>query len=190
MTRNTPIGFLEGVGVALLAAVAAGAGYVLLRLVLDPAQALSLLITAVGLGYLLYLLARTEDRTGRISAVILWATLSTATLALAPGLALPVQLGLLWLVRSLYHQQGLIGAGLDLALWLLGLGGALWAIRAGGSVALAVWTLLLIQALFPLIRSWPHPSPRGASGEVPATGPDRFERALHEAETCLRRLNA
>ncbi len=185
MNGARPIGFLEGVAVALLAALAAGAGWVLLRLLFSPAQTLPLLITGLGLGYLLYLLARTDDRTGRISAVVAWALISSATLILAPTLALPVQLGLLWLVRSLYHQQGLIGAGLDLGLWLFGLGGALWAMDAGAGIALAVWTALLIQALFPMIPSRPH-----RQRLDPDAGPDRFERALRDAEASLRRLDA
>jgi hypothetical protein len=189
MKRGSPIGFLEGVVVALAVAVGAGAGRVLLRLLFGPEQTLALMITGLGLVYLLYLLARADDRTGRISAVLAWCLISAATLILAPDLALPVQLVLLWLIRSLYHQQGVIGAALDLGLWLLGIGGALWAIQGSGSLALAVWTLLLIQALFPLIPAWTRPAAVDPFDGTIDTGSDRFERALRDAESSLRQLD-
>jgi len=189
MSARTAIGFLPGVAVALVAAIGAGAGWVLLRLALGPAQVLPLLITGLGLGYLLYLLVCTDERIGRVSAVVAWGLISSATLILAPSLALPVQLALLWLLRSLYHQHGPIGAVLDLGLWLLGLGGALWAIQATGSIALAVWTLLLIQALFPLIPQWT--GRRGTrSSDAGSPSSDHFERAHRDAEASLRRLDA
>lgn len=185
MNRQPPIGFLEGVAVALTGALGGGAAWVLLRALFAPASALPLLISGLGLGYLLYLLARAPTPVGRVSAVLAWVVLTGVTLALAPALLLAVQLGLLWLVRALYHQHGLVGALADLALWLLGLGGALWAIQGTGSMALAVWTWLLIQALFPLL-----PGPRSAAaGAVPGTNsPDRFEQALRDAQAGLRRL--
>jgi len=188
MKRRPPIGFLEGVAVALVAAIGAGAGWVLVRLLFGPPQTLAMLITGLGLVYLLYLLARADDHTGRVSAVVAWCLITAATWILAPDLALPVQLGLLWLIRSLYHQRGLIGAGLDLGLWLLGIGGALWAIEGSGSIALAVWTLLLIQALFPLIPAWTRRADPDPLDDISGTAHDRFERALRDAEASLRQL--
>jgi hypothetical protein len=182
MSRSRP-GFLEGVVVAVVASLAGGALYRLLAALLGAPDALTSTAAAVGLGYLLYLLQRSDEPAGRISTVLVWLATTAACSVLSPGLVLPVQLALVWVVRALYHQPGLIAAAADLGLVLLGLGAALWALTGTGSLAAALWCFFLVQALFSAI-----PSPR-PSRAVP--GPDdRFGNAERSAARILRRRHA
>ena len=145
--------FLEGVVFAALAALGAALGLFALDLIGPRREAFVLVLGALGLAYLLYLLARAPERAGRVVAVTLWA-LATATVAALwpdPGSMLLTQAGLLWLTRALYHQGSLRGALADLALIAAGLAAAAWAGATTGSLFLAVWTGFLVQALFPLL---------------------------------------
>jgi hypothetical protein len=182
MTRPT---FLEGVGVALLASLGAGAAYAGLGLFFPVGLALRLVIAGLSLGYLLYLLGRSRERVGRISLLLLWGLMAAGSWLL--GLSLPLyvlaHLGLVWLVRVLYHQSGFLAALLDLGLAALGLGAALWAAGHSGSLFLACWSFFLVQALFTAIPV------RFGGGPAPANpADDRFEQAHRAAEAALRSL--
>jgi len=182
MTQQRP-GFLEGVAVAVLASLAGGALYWLLRLVVATPEALAATLAGLGLGYLLYLLRRAAERVGRITAISIWIVATGACAALAPELLLPLQLALIWLVRALYLQPGLLAAAADLGLLSLGLGAALWALSSTGSLAVALWSFFLVQALFPAAADLLQP--RLAGTPEPD---DRFARAERRASACLRRL--
>jgi hypothetical protein len=184
--------FLEGALVALIGAVAASIIDTMLRLALPPREALALTAAALGLGYLLYLLARSGERVGRVLLVLAWVPVTAASLALAPGVWSPVlvQLGLIWLARVWCFQGTPTAALLDLGLILTGAAAALWAGIHSGSLFLAVWSLLLVQALFGSIPARPgHPvtgTHPGAAGT--AAAPDPFDLACRSAEGALRRI--
>ena len=74
--------FLEGAGVALIASILGGGAALVLAPVLGNATALHLVIASVGLGYLLYLLARARARVGRVCILALWALGTGAAMAL------------------------------------------------------------------------------------------------------------
>lgn len=185
MTRP---GFLEGALVALAASLTAGALFATLALPLSAVPALRWVVALVAFGYLIYLLGRSRARVGRVSAVLVWTLVSG--LALALHLPLPIfvliHAGMAWLVRSLYFHGGLVAALADLGLTLLGLAAGVWALTQSGSLFLAVWCLMLVQALFGAI-----PADLGQGGATAAQAPDdAFERAHRGAEAALRRMHS
>ncbi len=176
--------FAEGVLVALSGALAAAVGAQVLALILAPPAALSWVVVGLGLGYLVYLLGRSRERIGRLLTFIVWLFTTLVVGTLFPGIWPQVlaQLGLLWLARSLYYQSTPLGALLDLGLGLIGLAAAVWALERTGSLFLAVWSLLLIQALFSSIPSRAGEEPLGR------VETDTFANAERTAERALRRL--
>ncbi len=184
MTRPS---FAEGVAVALAAALGGGALFAALAPWLGAAPALRLLAAGLGLAYVLYLLGRGERRAGRPTTLALWAAAALLLWLLPLGLPLYLlaHLGLVWLVRSLHFHAGPLAALADLALGGLALAAALWAAERTGSVALALWCLFLVQALFVAIPARPGGAPAAAAGD----GGRRFERAERSAHAALRRLS-
>ena len=178
----------NGLIVAVAASLAAGAMFSLLAGVAGAAPALKLVASALGLGYVIYLLGVSGERTGRVTAVAGWCLITCIAWAVAPTLSvyLLIQLGLLWLVRSLYHHSGLLPALADMGLTVLGLAAAVWALQRTGSVFLTTWCFFLVQALWPLI-----PQPRRRHNRQPAAVLQPacgFESAHRAAEAALRKL--
>ena len=180
--------FFEGVAVAAVASLAAGACYAALALVFPSAGVMRLVVAALSLAYVVYLLKRTEERIGRIVAIAVWVAAALALWIFAPSslFYLAGHLGLVWLVRSLYFHGSLLSALADLGLVALGLAAAVWAATQTHSVALSVWTFFLVQALFVTIP------PRLASSESAARElpEDPFQRAHQAAEAALRRMHS
>lgn len=180
--------FFEGVGVAFGASLFGGVLHGALSGLFFGVWPLQLLITAMALGYLLYLLSRTQERVGRVSALLLWALVSVTTWLI--GLPLPLylllQLGLIWLVRSLYFYSSLFCALADLGLTALGLAAAVWAMFQTGNLFLAIWCFFLLQALFVAIpASLERKSVKGTVNTE-----DSFQHARRAAETALRKLSS
>ena len=183
MTRP---GFVEGAGVALALALGGGIAFAALVPMLAGGLVLRGVVAACALGYLLYLLARSGARAGRVTAVAAW--LATTVLAwwFAPSLLLFLlaQAGFLWLLRALLFHRGALAALADLGLTALGLAAAGWALARTGSVGAALWCFFLVTALFAFI---PPRFPRRAAPE--SSTPDRFQQAQRAAETALRELS-
>lgn len=180
--------FFEGVALALAASLAGSALYTALTTVLPSGWVLRGLIAGLGLVYVLYLLTRSRERVGRVTALTAWALAAGAAWFIEPPLGpyVLVHLGLIWLVRSLYFYSSVIPALADLGLNALGLAAAVWAATQSGSVFLSIWCFFLVQALFVAIPT----QLRGKTGNRKPDdgGQDRFERAHRAAETALRRL--
>lgn len=177
--------FLEGVLVALLAALGASIAQSVLELALTRSAALELIVAGLGLAYSLYLLARARERAGRIVVVIGWVVATGLAWSLAPGplTQVLVQAGLAWLIRGLYHRASPLASLLDLGLILLGLASALWAGLHTGSLLLAVWCLFLVQAAFGAIAQ------RTAAQGPGDTAPDPFDLAGRAADRAVARLS-
>ena len=177
--------FIEGAGVALLLAVAAGIGLPGLTWLLGAGTAARALTALLALAYLIYLLGRSSERAGRAVVLVLW-TLIAALLWIS-GLPLSIyllaHLALAWLVRVLYFHPGPLAALADLGLTGAALVAAVGTYLHTESPALSVWCLFLVQALFVLIPVRARP---GAADPQE----DRFERAHRNAETAVRRLSA
>lgn len=176
--------FLEGVALALGASLTGGILFSALVPLLGSGLTLRLLIAGIALGYLIYLLNRGQRRTGRVSLLAAW-TLLAGLLGL---LELPLPAYLLahllaiWLARCLYFYSSLLPALADLGLSGLSLAAAIWALSHSGSLMLAIWSLLLTQALFVAIP------PRIGGGTATRQLEDPFERAHRNAQSAINRI--
>ncbi len=182
-------GLLEGITLAIGASLGGGILAALLPTVLSDYASAQILISMLGLGYLIYLLKRSSERTGRVVMVVLWLIASLTCLLLEPSLLsmLLVQATLIWIVRSLYFQPSVLPALLDLGLVALGLLASAWAILQTGSVFTAIWCFFLTQSLFVLI-----PGFSGTTDNASYFNPveaDRFQSAHRVALDAVRKLS-
>jgi hypothetical protein len=180
--------FLSATGLALLMAVAAGAGFAMLAPLIGAAASLRLLIAGLGLVYLAWLLSGSRARAGRVTAVAAWLLMSAACWFLAPSLLtyLLPQVALLWLVRSLVRYRGALPALLDLGVSVLSVAAAAWAARHSGSVFLAAWSFFLAQAVAIAIPARLFERARDDAEAVP--GNDAFDHAHRRADAAFREL--
>lgn len=182
--------FLEGVGVALVAALLGSVLHTALSPIGDGDGLLRLLIAGLGLGYIVYLLIRSPERVGRITSLVGWGLAAVAIWLLQPSLPLflLVHLGLIWLVRSLYFYAGLLSALADLVLTGLGLAAGIWAATHTASLFLGLWCFFLVQALFVAIPAAVNRDT--AAGLSHQASEDPFHYAHRAAESALRRLSS
>jgi hypothetical protein len=180
------ISVARGIGAALVLTAAGAAVLAALGTLMGPGAALRAVIALMGFAYVLYLLASSEERVGRISTVALW--LCAAAAAWFAGVPLVgyvlIHAGLAWLVRSLYFAHGLLAALAELGLVMLGLAFAVWAASRSGSALLAFWCFFLVQAFHALVPA--------AFGRRTAEPRDEqaFTRAQRAAEAALQRMSA
>lgn len=185
---NRP-GFIEGAGIALLISLLVTVSVTLFEWLLPSVLMGYLLIFASGLGYLLYLLTRGHQKTGRLSVIAIY-IVSVAVMLLADVQASWVAmliLGEIWLVRSFYFYNSLLSALLDLGLTLFSLAGAVAAYLHTDSLFLSIWSLMLIQACFVWI---PADWRQHARDKHYRHTMDRFDVALRAAENAVRKLAA
>jgi hypothetical protein len=181
---------LEGAGVALLASLSASILYSSVGLAAPGLWVWRLLITVLSLSYVIYLLARSGNRVGKLVAITLCVAVSGVIWWLQVPLLtqLVVQLGLVWLIRTVCFQHGVLPAMADLGLIVLGLAAAVWAWTNTASLMLSCWSFFLVQATFVLIPS--NLRARLRTTQDTTTGDDPFERAYQTAEAALRRLHS
>lgn len=185
-----PPTFLEGAGVALAISLAGGVLYAAMDTVFPHVPVLRLLIAGIGLAYVVYLLRRSPERVGRVTALAAWLLVASVLWFTQPPLLLYVcgHLGTLWLIRSLYFYSSGLSALADLGLNGVALSAAIWAVTRTGSVFLAIWCFFLVQALFAVIpKSIPRKPVKTAAG---LTSEDRFQHAYRAAETAVRKLSS
>lgn len=180
--------FPEGVLVALAAALGGSIAHTVMPGAVGPDTTIRLIVAGLGLGYALYLLRRSPSRTGRVVTLAAWFSIAVLGWFLIDDRLthLAVHLGLLWLVRTLHHQSGVLAAVLDLGLNLAALMAGTWAFVHSGSVFLGIWSFFLVQALFVIIPM--HFARPQHDGAEPSTAPDRFQLAYRSAENALREL--
>lgn len=155
---------------------------------LGPAAAIKVMVSALGLGYLIFLLRKSRVRVGRVTACLLWFAASAASWWLAPsfGLYLVTHVCLLWLLRSLYFHRSLLAALADGALCVAATAGAHATLMNTGSPSMAVWVFFLLQALFVAI-----PDRRRSAAACGKRQPDdAFDDARRRAEAALQQLMA
>ena len=80
--------FIHGAGMALALSFCGAALFAAIAPFFAPGQILRLLITLLAGAYVLYLLGRSGERTGRVTATVLWAVAAGATWFIAPPLPL------------------------------------------------------------------------------------------------------
>ena len=181
--------FYEGIVVAIAASVTGSALALVLTPMFGRGGMAQLLITGISFAYLVYLLARSPERVGRITAVTLWVVVTTiAWFAGLPVLLLGlVQVGFLWLIRSLYFYSSVLSALMDLGLTALSLVIAFWAATHSSSLFLGIWTFFLTQALFVAIPRQMRKS--DTTHQFPQMQDDRFQNAYRSAQAAARKLS-
>jgi hypothetical protein len=178
--------FARELGAAAVLSLCGGAASVALAPWIGLPTTLRGAIALLALAYVLHLLRSSGERVGRVTTLACWAVAVAATslgeLALAPYILAHV--GLVWLVRSLYHRAGLLTSLADLGLCLLGAAFAAVAWQRTGSVWVALWCFFLAQAF--------HVSIPATLSRERATdgGDDSFARAHRAAEAAVRRLSS
>jgi len=185
---NRP-GFIEGCGVALAASLGGSLLFALFSPLIGGDTLLRLLIAGLGLGYTLYLMRRSRQRTGRLVTLAAWSISALLIGLFIPDLTLYLLLhiGLLWLIRSLYFHSSLLPALADLGLSGLGAAAIAWALLQTGSLLLAIWSFFLLQAFFSAIPSLIGPATVQAERAEPG---DRFRQAERAAEAALQKLSS
>ena len=186
---KTSPGFFEGVAVALVLSVIGTVLFIMFNPFVSAGFLLRLLLNGIGLAYVLYLLWRSRERSGRVAVFTGWLLASIGIWVLYPPIVLfvLVHLGLIWLIRALYFYSGVLPALLDLGLTIIALLLAIGASLHTQSLFLGLWCFFLGQALFVFIpatlRRKATPS---ASRDL---AEDRFERAHSVALAALRKLS-
>jgi hypothetical protein len=185
VARKAP-SLIEGVAVAAVLALAGGAVFGALKLFVAPAVALRCLTILLGGAYSVYLLTRSSQH-GRVAAMVFWCGGAGLAALLIDSLAvlLIAHVVLVWLVRCVHFHTSVVAALADLGLSGLALAAAIWAAASTASVAVSVWCLFLVQALFVAL---PRVLPDTARCEV--SDDMRFQRAQRSAEAALRRIDA
>ncbi len=180
--------FIHGVVIAAVLGFFASAVVATLTPFVGFAAVLRLAIPALALAYVLYLLSRSDERVGRVTALSIWGVLAAATWWVAPPLPLYflIHVGAIWLLRSLYFYSGVMPALMDLGLSALSISATVWALTRSGSIFLATWCFFLVQALFVVIPSAvkrPQIEQRNT-----AVDSENFEHARRQADQALRQL--
>jgi hypothetical protein len=174
-------GFWRGVGLAMLLSIVGAAAFALVSPLLGIAISLRLLLLAIASGCVVDTLLRNPGQPGRLLAAAVWLLIAGALLLFNPPLWLwlAVAAGYLWLLRSLRPSGRPLHALLDAAIVVVGLAAASASLRHSGSLLLALWCFLLLQAVASALSA-PKPAAVAAS--------DRFSVAQRNAETALRTL--
>jgi len=180
--------FLHGVIVAAVLAFFASAVVATLTPFVGLGGVFRLVIPGLALAYLLYLLGRNAERTGRVTTLSLWSALALITWWFAPPLPLYllIHVGAVWLVRSLYFYSGMLPALMDLGLSGLSVSAAVWAATRSGSVFLATWCFFLVQALFVTIP--PTMKSERQAKQNTTVENEAFDNAKRQADRALRQL--
>jgi hypothetical protein len=143
-------GIIDGVIVAMVISLGAAAASLVLGGFIAYSSLFKLVLCTATLGYLVYLLKRGKAKTGRVVVIASWAVISLGCWFLEVPLFAQVliQAGIIWLVRSLYFHGSIFAAALDFGLISAGLAASAWAMVNTGSLAGALWSFFLVQALF------------------------------------------
>jgi hypothetical protein len=180
---------LDGVTVAMVISLSAAAASLLLGGFIIYGLLFELLLYAATLAYLLYLLKRSKARIGRVLVIVAWAAASMACWFFDVVLLeqVLIQAGMIWLVRSLYFHGSLFSAALDFGLVSAGLAASAWAMVNTGSLAAALWSFFLVQALFSWLPQLGREQTR--SDRPGSSDPSHFQSAHRVAEAAVRKLS-
>ncbi len=184
--KNRPT-FLGGVAVAFVAAISAAVLLTALPMLLGMSIAFRLVIAGISFAYILYLLHRSQEPVGRVSVIAIWAALtSVAWLLNLPLLIyMGVQLGAIWLIRSLYFYTSPLSVLMDLGLNGITLVASAWVYLHTGSIFMTIWSFFLTQALFTAI-----PDRIGGVSHSSNDNNTHFDQAYQAAQTAIRKLTA
>jgi len=180
---------IEGIVVAIAASLGGGILKAMLPVVTSEYNGIRILLSVLAVSYLLYLIRRSNERTGRVVIIAVWISMTLASLLLGASLTwfALIQLASVWIVRSLYFHTSILPALLDLGLVGFGLVAAGWAILQTGNVMTAIWCFFLSQSLFVLIPTFADRQ-HIQDFFVPVEQ-DRFQSAHRVALDAVRKLS-
>ena len=179
--------FIQGIVIAFVFALIGAAAFSALTLIYASSFIVKLLITCFSALYIVYLLARSAERTGRLTIPALWIAGAISAWIFLPGLALFLlaHVGMVWLIRSLYFHSSVLPALLDLGLCALSVIAVFATALHSHSVFLSVWSFFLVQALFvaiPVVIKTKRDERTDITDQ-------HFKRALRTAEAAVRRMH-
>jgi hypothetical protein len=182
-------GLFEGIVVAIAASLGGGILTAMLPIVTSEYNGIRILLSVLAVSYLLYLVKRSNERTGRVVVIAVWLSVTLASLLLGASLTwfALIQLASVWIIRSLYFHTSILPALMDLVLTGFGLVAAAWAILHTGSVMTAIWCFFLSQSLFVLIPAFGDR--RHTQDCFIPVEQDRFQSAHRVALDAVRKLS-
>ena len=180
--------FNEGIGIALIGSITAAAVFMTMTSFFLGGDVFRLLVAGLSFAYILYLFARSQERTGRVTVIFIWCIVTVSSIVFLPSLLLylAVQLAMIWLIRSLYFYSSILASLTDLTLTGVSLMVAIWAWTNTQSLFLGFWCFFLVQALFVFIPK-SFKKKKETIADITAAD-DQFERAYHVAEVAVSRL--
>lgn len=181
-------GIIDGVIIAIVISLGAALASLVLGGFIAYDTLSSLLLCTAALIYLFYLLKRSSANVGRVVVIAGWSVISLACWFFDVALieqAL-IQAAIIWLVRSLFFHGSMFTAVLDFGLVLFGLTAGAWTMVNTGSLAGALWSFFLVQALL----CWIPDLSRNQSGEIYHNRQDQssFQSAHRIALDAVRKL--
>ncbi len=185
---NKP-GLFEGIIVAIVISLAGGILAEFFAVFGPTHMGIRLWLPLLVSGYLIYLLKRSEEHTGRIVMLALWFFLTVGGLLLEASLItfIVIQLAAIWIIRSLYFHASVLPSLLDLGLVGLGQIAAVWALLQTGSVMTSIWSFFLTQSLFVLIPAFKRN--RDLGNHHNPVEQNRFQSAHRVALDAVRKLS-
>lgn len=180
----------EGIIVALIISLAVTVVFSVMSAFFPTRFLLQILLASGSFIYILYLLLRSNEKTGRLTVLASVIVLIFFTWIFSPSMliSLFVHIGMIWLVRSLYYYTSLIISLFDLGLTLFAMAASIWTLMYTDSLFLALWCFFALQSLFAFL---PTGLVRQRSGILVATpkrdnNDDHFERAWQSAQQALK----
>ncbi len=143
----------------------------------------------LGLAYLTYLLAISPSRRGRFVLGLGSAVTLIGAWLISPGAAVVglLTVGLIWLVRAVLFDAGILPALWDGMLCMLSVVCAFGTAIATQRLWLAVWVFFLLQSLFVYIPKSQYGGCDGRGQTASGQG-DSFARAHRAAEAALQTM--
>lgn len=138
--------------------------------------------------YTLYLLSKSQEKTGKITIISIWLLVSVLNFLFTESVLLyvTIYIAMTWLIRSLYFYNSLLSSGIDLLVTVLASFICLLTWNYTGSLLLTIWSFFLIQSLFVFIPRHYRDSPfTNANSRSVNTA---FEQACRNAEVSLEKL--
>jgi len=181
--------FIEGAGIALLISIAGSVFFTGMVSLLSGGFVFKLLVMLVSLGYIIYLLMRSAEKSGRVTVLFSWLLTMLINYLLVDSALLFVSfhIAAIWLIRSFYYYNSVLSSLTDLVVTAFSLVATVIAWHSTHSLLISLWCFFLIQALYVYI-------PRQFSGKTLPSIPDSlsgqgFERAYKCAEIAIRKLS-
>lgn len=181
------VSLFEGIGVAVILCITALIISLVSAVFFPFYLVIRIVTTLISVLYAYYLLSRSASTVGRVTlGALAIVALGTAFFSPLSNLAVVLTgLGIVWLIRSMLFHQRPIAALLDAILTVTALGVATCVATVGAGFIVALWCLLLVQALFVFI---PLSEKDRESVEKSTPGMDTFTTAFQAADAALEMM--